>query len=140
MSFIPYNSGLLALVNGSKDFAADAAYAVLLTGAYTPDLAHDTYSDISGNECADTDYDPVALANKAVTAVGNDVLLNCDDINFGASVTISAQYLALVWGTAASPQAADALIGYVDFGSVISSLNSQFAAKVTNGVLKYVRP
>lgn len=137
MAVIAYTSGLLGLANGSIAFANDACYAILLGNGYTPDLAHDTYSDVSAQEIGDVDYNPVALSGKSVAVVTtDDILYDCDDISFGTDVTIGARYLAIVKGSAASPQAADPLIFYNDFGSVRSSTDAQFIVRTTDGLYK----
>lgn len=134
MAVVAYNAGLLALLNGSIAFGSDACYAVLLTDSYTPSAAHDTYSDVSAVECADGDYDQVALTTKTVALNGTAVDFDSDDIDFGSAVTITARYIAILKGTAASPQGTDPLIWYNDFGSNKSSTNAQFIVRTTNKI------
>lgn len=63
--------------------------------------------------------------------------MDCGDISFGASVTISAKYLVLVKGTAGSLTAGSVLVGYCDLdtsGGSVSSTASQFAVNTPNGL------
>ena len=116
-----YASGLLSLVDGTVDFETDGVYAVLLNG-YTFSVAHNAYSDVSTDELTDTDYDPVALTGKSVALVGNDVLYDSDTISFGDPVSIGpADGIALIVGSAASPDAADQLLFYAPLNDVQST-------------------
>jgi hypothetical protein len=134
MEVIAYNSGLLGLVNGSIAFASDDVYAVLLDDSYTPSLAHTAYSNVSGAEVGDADYDPVALSGKSVALNGSTVEFDSDDISYGTEVTIAAQFIVFIKGTAASPQAADPLIWYANFGEMMASTDAQFIVRTTNGI------
>jgi len=131
-SFLTHVTGLTTLLSSGNWATADAHYAVLVTNSATPDRSTESsYSDISANECSDGDYDQVNIANKAVAVSGTNVRFDCDKINFGSSVTISARYLYVLSGDYASPQASDEIVGHVDLndgGSAdISSTNAEFS-------------
>lgn len=132
METIAYNSGLLALTNGSVSFESDNVYAVLLGSGYTPNLAHDTYSDLT-NEVTDEDYDPVPLTNKSVSLSDDTVVYDADDVSFGSEVSIAARYIVFVVGDHAEPSAGDALLWYADLGEV-ASVDAPFVVRTTNGL------
>lgn len=95
-AFDAFEKGMLALMSGDVDFAADDIKAALLDSDYAPDVVvDDVWSDISADECADGDYTQQALASKAVTVVSNKVRFDCADIDFGNAVTITAKYLVI---------------------------------------------
>lgn len=134
MEVIAYNSGLLALTDGSVAFASDDVYCVLLTSSYTPDPGHETYSDLT-NEVTDEDYEPADVGGKSVTLDDDTVVYDSDDISFGEEVSISGvRYAVFVVGDEASPQAADPLLWYVDFGQDVSSTDAAFILRTTNGL------
>ncbi|MDN5937695.1 MAG: hypothetical protein L0H83_03450 [Salinisphaera sp.] len=134
----PYNSSQATLLKNNWESAG--FYAVLLDNAYTPSDAHDTYSDVSANECTDTDYDQKDLTSEAITTTGADTYIDSADVSFGANVTISARYFAVLQGDAATPAATDELVFYVDLstgGGNVSSTNATFSVLApTNGWIK----
>jgi len=136
MPMVLYSTGLEALANGTIDWANDPVYAILLGAGYTFDVAHDTYSDVSAEECTDGDYDPVAVTGRSIALVAGDIVYDSDDVSYGATVTIAAQYIVFVAGDYSSPDAGDLLIGAADFGTLRSSLASNFAVTTANGVVK----
>lgn len=123
--------GLLPFSTGAGEFGC----WILLTTAYTPDQgAHETYANVSANELSTaTDYDRV-LANTvtistAITA--SRITVDMADVDFGASVTISAKYAALVYSgsNGINPASSDLLVGYVDLnvgGDAIASAAGPF--------------
>ena len=140
--FLSHDTGYASLL-GSGDWASYAYYAVLATNSETPD--RDTqvdYADILA-ECADGDYAPVALASKAVAENSNKVSFDCAKINFGATVSISARYLYILQGAAASPVSTDEIVGHIDLdgASNISSVNAEFSfdPATTNGLFEVAR-
>jgi hypothetical protein len=141
--FLTHDTGYASLV-GSGDWVNDAYYAVLATTGEAPDRAtHVDYEDIL-NECADGDYDQVALTGKAVTSeTGGEVQFTCDEISFGASVSITARYLFILKGTAASPANADEILGHIDLDGAgnISSVAAEFSftPDATNGLFEVAR-
>ena len=132
-----FNSGALAVANGSVNFASDACYAILVNG-YELNKAHTAYSDVSAAELSTAgDYDRVALAGKAVSIVGGKVRYNCNDVAFGNPVSIGpADGIVFLKGAAATPGASDALLFYAPLSDVTST-NSQFSITVPNGLYEH---
>lgn len=122
-----YNTAFLALLDGSIEWddGATNVAAILCTSSYAPALAHATYADIT-NEVTDADYAPQAVTTRTTSRDGDEIQYKSDPVDFGAEVTIAAQYLILVQGDAASLQTTDPLIGYVDFGEAKSSTAAAF--------------
>lgn len=124
-----YDNGKLGLANCSIDWANDANFAAVLLGdSYTPDLStHSTYGDLT-DEITDTDYSPVAVANRAVTLEGDgSISYTSDPVSFGTDVSISARYMVFVNGDPSNLQAGDAILSLHDFEEVKSSTNSEFS-------------
>lgn len=141
-TFTLYNSGKEALLTdnaGQVDWVADNIQAVLLTAAYTPDVTHSTWANLSANHASGTNYAPKDLTNKTVVRTGATILWDCDDINFGSAVTVTAKYMAIVKRAGASLASTDVLIGYVDLdnastSATVSSTNAVFQVNTTNGL------
>jgi hypothetical protein len=77
--FLSHDTGFKSLL-GSDDFAVDDYYAVLATSSETVDRATQIdYADIL-NECADGDYDQVALSGKSVALNSTAVQFTCSKI------------------------------------------------------------
>ena len=139
-AFDVYESGALALLNGSVDFVNDTIQARLLNASYTPDAASDeTWGDISANEIVDADYSPVNLSNMAISLQSGPLIrYDSDNISFGTDVTISAAIIVIMklQGTVANSE----LLFYADLdtgGGLVSSTNSDYAVSLpTNGFWK----
>jgi hypothetical protein len=126
---IHYDNGLLRNVNGTYNWASNDFTAVLLTDDYTPSAAHNTFSNISANECVDADYARQAIGSKTISLVGGEVFFGSAAISFGIDVTISAKYVAFVQGTPVGITSASTLLGYADLnegGGELASTNSIF--------------
>jgi hypothetical protein len=141
--FLTHDSGYLAQVDGDADFSGAGVYAVLVTTTQTPDRATETqYSHISGNEATDADYDPVALASKTVALQSTRIRFNCAKITFTAAGDITARYMYLLYGTAATPQTTDPILGHVDLtgSGNASSVNGEFSyTPHANGLFEILR-
>lgn len=136
-NFTLYNNAKLLLNNGGLNMASDGIAAVLLGSGYTPSAAHSTFADISAQEISDADYAQKAVTGQTVTGAGGTVTADCADISFGASVTITAKYLALVKGTAGSLVSTDKLVGYCDLnssGGTVSSTSGAFSVNTPSGL------
>ena len=129
--------GMLAFLQGTIDIDTDTMVAVLVDNAQTPSVVNDDlYSDISGNECTDTDYtasfaEGLVLTGMAWTSPSSrNFKLDGNAMDFGNSVTISARYLYVVRRAGASLVAGDLILGYMDLndgGSAnVSSTNGDF--------------
>lgn len=131
-TFTLYDSAKLAILNGTIDLDTDNITAILVDETYTPSAStHTAYSDVSTYENADGDYAPVQLTTKAVTEAGGTVKFDSDDVDYGASVTITTKYIVLVHNPDTSLAAGDALIGYMDLdttsgSATVSSSSAQF--------------
>lgn len=131
-AFTLYNSAKKDVVDGTIDVDTDTIKAILVTTAYTPAATHDTYSDVSANECADGDYAAQTLANAAVTESGGTVTVDADDVSYGAAVSIAARYIILVKQAGGSLVAGDKLLGYMDLddtGNNVRSTSSAFVVR-----------
>lgn len=130
LEFLTHDTGLRAQFAGTADFLDGGVYAVLVDAAHTPDRATDNaYSAISANECSDADYSRQALASKTATVEATRVRFNCGKITFTASGTVSGQYVYFLYGAAATPQAADVILGHVDLTGTgnASSIGAEFS-------------
>ena len=133
-----YNSGLLTLTNGGTAFATDACYAILVNGYEFVDT-HTAYSNVSASQLAiEGDYAPEALENKSVAVVTGSpdkVVYDCNNISFGDPVSIGpADGVVILKGTAATPQAADALLFYAPLDPAVTSTAAAFSINTTNGL------
>lgn len=119
-NWVMYNKSKEHIGDGTIDLDAGDAYfsVVLLTSSYTPDAAHDTYSDISGSEVANgngyTTGGDICSSTTWNESSGT-VTFDAADPSWDASGgSITARYAALVHIAAGSgvPQAGDKLIAY----------------------------
>lgn len=141
-NFTLYNTGKEALLTDNANqitWASDTIVAVLLGAGYTPAATHSTWADVSAQHVTGTNYAPVALANKTSTRTAGTILWDCDDINFGSNVTVTAKYVAIVKRVGGSLTGTDQLIGYCDLenasgSATVSSTNSTFQVNTTNGL------
>lgn len=139
MEAVAYNSGLLALCDGSVSFASDSVYCTLHGSGYTPDVAHTTRNNLTA-EVSDNDYAPANVGGKSVQFSGGAVVYDSSDISFGDEVSIGGvRYAVFAVGNAASPGSSDPLLWYVDFGQEVSSTDAQFILRTSNGIYE-IRP
>jgi hypothetical protein len=139
-----YNSGFLRLVDGTTAWGTVAdVYAVLVSSAYTFSRAHSTYADVSTHVIVDVDYAPqdvpaTGSPGRTVTLATNDVLFNCDDVTFGAEVTIDASAGGIIFllGAEATPGASDPLLFYWGLPNPASSTAGTFTVRVPNGIIR----
>lgn len=141
-NFTLYNTGKEALLTDNANqitWASDTIVAVLLGAGYTPAATHSTWADVSAQHVTGTNYAPVALTNKTSTRSGGTILWDCDDINFGSNVTVTAKYVAIVKRAGGALTGTDQIIGYCDLDNAsgtatVSSTNSTFQVNTTNGL------
>ena len=106
---------------------------MLVDNAHTPNKeTEDTYSDISGNECADGDYSAQAVSGLTWAKTGARAFnLDHSQISYGSSVTIAARYCYFVRRAGGSLVAGDLILGYYDLNdggaANVSSTSSDFA-------------
>ena len=118
------DAGFLAVRKGGINLESDVIVAVVVDHAHTASIGADsTYSDISANECSDSDYttsfaEGHIVANIAWTdESGRVFMLDADSLDFGNSVTIKGRYVYLVKRTGSGNtvlSAGDLIVGYVD--------------------------
>jgi len=134
MASSAYKAGFLRLVNGTKTFATDGYYAILVDGYVFSD-AHDAYSDISATELSTAgDYDRVALGSKTVAYSTDKVRYDCANISFGDPVSIGpADGIVILEGTAATPGASDVPVFYQDLND-LQSTDAVFSVNTPNGL------
>jgi len=141
-NFTLYNAGKEALLTDNATqitWASDTVVAVLLGAGYTPSATHVNWSEVSAQHVTGTNYAPVALANKTSVRSGGTILWDCDDINFGANVTVTAKYVGIVKRAGGALTGTDQLIGYCDLenasgSATVSSTNSTFQVNTTAGL------
>lgn len=141
-NFTLYNTGKEALLTDNANqitWATDTIVAVLLGNGYTPAATHSTWADVSAQHVTGTNYAPVALSGKTSVRSTGTILWDCDDINFGANVTVTAKYVAIVKRVGGSLTGTDQLIGYCDLenasgSATVSSTNSTFQVNTTSGL------
>jgi hypothetical protein len=127
--FLTHDTGYNSVLT-DDNWLTDDHYAVLATNSESPDRETQIdYEDIL-QECADADYSPVAITGESASIDSTKTQYSCSKIDFGSDVTISARYLYILKGTAASPANADEIIGHIDLTGAsenISSNNSEFS-------------
>ena len=129
--------GWLATIKGTIDLENDTIVATLITTTHTPNLETDNlWSDISANECADSDYttsfaEGLVMTGLAWTDTGTRTFkLDAADLDFGNTVTISARYVYILQRTTGTLAAGDLIVGFVDLndggGANVSSTAGNF--------------
>ena len=135
-AFLLTNPGLLAHQDGSILPDSDTLVGVLVDNTKTPSLTLDNiYSDISGDECADSDYTASFAEGLVLTATVTEpsagiVMVDMSQADFGSAVTIAARYFYIVRRAGASLVAGDLILGYMDLNdggaANVSSTTSDF--------------
>jgi hypothetical protein len=132
MPSLVYNSCIRDAVVGSIDFDSDTFKALLVTSSYSASKSHSKRSDVT-NEVTGTGYTSGGNAC-AVTVAATDNTNNDVEISFSitswTSATITAR-AAVIYKSRGGASSADELVGYVDFGSDVSSTNGTFAVTVS---------
>jgi len=129
--------GFLACMKGTIDLENDTIVAVLVDNAQTPSVVNDdVYSDISTNECSDSDYTGSWAEGLTITGLtwtspsSRNFKLDGAAMDFGNSVTISARYLYVVRRAGGTLVAGDLIVGFMDLndggGANVSSTNGDF--------------
>lgn len=138
-----YDAALRDTFNGDIDWEGTLA-AALLSASHTIDTANDdTWSDVSGEEISDGDYDSIAVPSPAISVPSaGTVRFDCGDLDYGDPVTIEAKFLVIVEGTAGSLNAGDKLLAIVDLDEASGSATydvdaGEFLISINaNGVLQ----
>ena len=132
MASLVYNSFMRDVVTGAVDCDTDTFKIMLVTSTYTASKSHAKRSDIT-NEVTGTGYttggNACALTVAATDNVNNDV-----EISFSVTSWVSATITAragVIYKSRGGASSADELVGYVDFGSNITSTNGTFSVAVS---------
>ena len=141
--FLSHDTGFKSLLGTGNWTAAGAYYAVLATTTESPDRAAQVdYEDIL-EECADADYDQVAIASASVVVTSTKVVFKCGKIEFTAAGSISGRYVYILKGTAASPANADEIVGHIDLtgSGNATSVSGEFSLTpdADDGLFKVLR-
>lgn len=132
MPSLIYNSCIRDAVVGNIDFDSDTFKMLLVTSSYTASKSHAKRSDVT-NEVSGTGYTAGGNAcNVSVAAVdntNNDVEISFT-VTSWTSATITAR-AGVIYKSRGGASSADELVGYVDFGSDVSSTNGTFAVTVS---------
>lgn len=132
MASLIYNSCIRDAVVGNIDFDTDTFKMLLVTSTYSASKSHAKRSDIT-NEISGTGYtsggNACAVSVAAVDNVNNDVEISFT-VTSWTSATITAR-AGVIYKSRGGASSADELVGYVDFGSDISSTNGTFAVTVS---------
>lgn len=132
MASLVYNSCIDDVCEGRIDFDTDTFKMMLVTDAYTPSKSHDFRNDVT-NEVSGTGY--TAGGNAATPTVTKDNTNNRVDVSWTitswTSSTITAR-AGVIYKSRGGASSADELVGYVDFGSDISSVSGTFSVTITS--------
>lgn len=145
---ILYDNGFLNIINDNVNLSSDTLLAILVKSTYTPVKGtHATYADVSAHECDDVGYAPVVLTSKSFTlidgATNGEILVDCANISFGSSVTLTGKYIVIVKRAGGSLASTDKLVAYGDLntsGGSVSSTSSNFDVNTPNGLFSVVNP
>ena len=131
MASIIYNSAIYDASTGAIDFDTDTFKMMLVTSSYTADKTHTKRNAIT-NEVTGVGY--TAGGNAAAATVTKDDVNSRVDITFvitsWTSSTITARG-GVIYKSRGGASSADELVGYIDFGSDISSSSSTFSVTIT---------
>lgn len=133
MASLVYNSCIRDAVIGLIDFDTDTFKMMLVTSTYTASKSHSKRSDIT-NEVTGTGYstggNACSVSVAAIDNVNNDVEISFT-VTSWTSATITAR-TGVIYKSRGGASSADELVGYVDFGSDVSSTNGTFAVTVSS--------
>lgn len=132
MASLIYNSAIYDASVGSIDFDTDTFKMMLVTSSYTAAKTHTKRNAVT-NEVSGTGY--TAGGNAAAATVTKDDTNSRVDITFAitswTSSTITAR-AGVIYKSRGGASSADELVGYVDFGSDVSSTAGTFSVTITS--------
>lgn len=130
-----YGNALLQALLGKVNWSTDAIKVSLHTSAYIPDQDNHVFQSSLTNEVVGTGYTAggAILANKTINYTGstNVIALSGDPVSWSSS-TITARY-AVIYDSTPGTSATNVLLGYIDFGSDVSSTNGNFTLSWDSG-------
>lgn len=132
MASLIYNSAIYDASTGAIDFDTDTFKMMLVTSSYTAAKTHTKRNAVT-NEVTGTGY--TTGGNAAVATVTKDDTNSRVDITFAitswTSSTITAR-AGVIYKSRGGASSADELVGYVDFGSDVSSTAGTFSVTITS--------
>lgn len=132
MASLIYNSCVGDANKGDIDFNTDTFKMMLVTSTYSASKTHTKRSDIT-NEVSGTGY--TAGGNAAAATVAVDNVNNRVDISWSitswTTATITAR-AGVIYKARGGLSSADELVGYVDFGSDVTSTAGTFSVTVSS--------
>lgn len=132
MASLIYNSAIYDASTGAIDFDTDTFKMMLVTSSYTAAKTHTKRNAVT-NEVTGTGY--TAGGNAAAATVTKDDTNSRVDITFAitswTSSTITAR-AGVIYKSRGGASSADELVGYVDFGSDVSSTAGTFSVTITS--------
>jgi hypothetical protein len=132
MASLIYNSCLDDVCKGNIDFDSDTFKMLLVTSTYSASKTHSKRSDVT-NEVSGTGYS--AGGNACSVTVTKDNVNNREDISFTVTnwttATITAR-AGVIYKSRGGLASADELVGYVDFGSDVTSTAGTFSVTVSS--------
>lgn len=132
MASLIYNSAIFDASTGAIDFDTDTFKMMLVTSSYTAAKTHTKRNAVT-NEVSGTGY--TAGGNAAAATVTKDDANSRVDITFvitsWTSSTITAR-AGVIYKSRGGASSADELVGYVDFGSDVSSTAGTFSVTITS--------
>ncbi len=132
MASLIYNSAIYDASTGAIDFDTDTFKMMLVTSSYTAAKTHMKRNAVT-NEVSGTGY--TAGGNAAAATVTKDDANSRVDITFAitswTTSTITAR-AGVIYKSRGGASSADELVGYVDFGSDVSSTAGTFSVTITS--------
>lgn len=132
MASLIYNSCIDDTAKGNIDFNTDTFKMMLVTNSYVAAKTHSKRSDIT-NEVSGAGY--TTGGNAASPTVTIDNVNDRVDISWTitswTSSTITAR-AGVIYKSRGGASSADELVGYVDFGSDVSSSSGTFSVTITS--------
>ena len=132
MASLIYNSCVRDANQGDIDFNTDTFKMMLVTSTYSASKTHSKRSDIT-NEVTGVGY--TAGGNAAAATVTLDNVNNRVDISWSitrwTTATITAR-AGVIYKSRGGLASADELVGYVDFGSDVTSTAGTFSVTVSS--------
>lgn len=126
-----YLNAIMRFFQGNHDWENDSKYVVLLDSGYTPDNSHTTLADISAHEVSDPDYNPQDVTGATLTQLSDTVKFDCNDFNFGSSVTITGgRWAVILEGTVAGKSSGDYVFGYILLDNTPADVSTSSASFV----------
>lgn len=105
----------------------DPFYCMLVDG-YSPDPKHSRRSDVNAHEITASGYDS---GGKAVSLTPVGARIAIEDVRWTGSLAARG---AVIYKSHGGPPSYDELVGYLDFGKLVSSTDSTFTVHFQDGI------